>query len=239
MNSYRIQGSLLMVVLMASLMAFVSISACDTAQSLSSGPAQASSAVIGTSFPTVTTLPTRQPISFPSPTDAQLTREASDAQLAQHAAEVLTSVALSPKPAYTPGPRYIESPIPTATWALGWAPCRRPFNTYQPEFFSCWHGTLNGQLLAIDAGHEQREGNLQQGVIEVSLYDLSQQNTLSDDLYQTPLAVGAVRIVSVDGTRVTLAPWDPATPEPPPTPSTIFVFDLATRQWVNPQHADS
>jgi hypothetical protein len=46
--------------------------------------------------------------------------------------------------------------------------------------------------------------------------------------YAIPQQVGLVRITAVEGTRLTLATADPA------VPATTFVFDLATRQWVNP-----
>jgi hypothetical protein len=47
-------------------------------------------------------------------------------------------------------------------------------------------------------------------------------------------------LTAVDGTLATLVsydyPWILYTPTPPvsPTPGPVFVFDLATRQWVTP-----
>jgi hypothetical protein len=188
-----------------------------------------------TSLPAVTTVPTEEPIRFASPTDAQLTREAWNTAVAQRASEDATSVALSPIPPYTPFPFRTESPEPpTPTWTVGFVPCPQPHNTNSPQYFSCWNGVLNGQLIWIQAGNNQNEGAPQGSVLHIGYYDLSQEHLLSEDLYPVPGSGGSVRIVSVDGTRVTLAPWDPATPGPPPTPTTIFVFDLATRQWVNP-----
>src|SRR5213078_4076001 len=61
-------------------------------------------------------------------------------------------------------------------------------------------------------------------------------------IYQTPQNIGPVRIVSIDGTRVTLGyydGWTRDTPQASPTPSVTFVFDLISRQWVSPSPAPS
>jgi hypothetical protein len=61
---------------------------------------------------------------------------------------------------------------------------------------------------------------------------VSNWNTHAFDIYSTPQRAGPVEIVSVDGMRFTLVvisdPWTTA------TPGATFVFDLSTRQWVNP-----
>jgi hypothetical protein len=59
------------------------------------------------------------------------------------------------------------------------------------------------------------------------------------EVYSTPLKVGGIRIVALNGTRFTVAPVNLRTPGAiltpwtTATPGTSFVFDLATRQWVN------
>jgi hypothetical protein len=107
-------------------------------------------------------------------------------------------------------------------------------NPNNPKITSSWRGWIDGQIVQVDAGSEGEAADLSQGILIVS------QWANSRDLYNTPQRVGPVRVVSVDGTLVTLVPVDLRTPGvlvtpwAAQTPGTIFVFDLATRQWVEP-----
>jgi len=89
---------------------------------------------------------------------------------------------------------------------------------------NCWQGLVNGSVGFVEAGVGGRYSDQAQGIIiyQPHYYDYHQQY-----IYNTPQRVGAVRIISVDGSRVTLAPVDP-------NAHVTLVFDLATRQWVNP-----
>jgi hypothetical protein len=97
---------------------------------------------------------------------------------------------------------------------------------------------LNGHFIWIMAGR-LGIGDPNQGAIEVS--ELG-----PDDMYHligtylTPSKQGAVDIAAVDGTRVYLAhsqippPLDGDATPVTPVPNFVFVFDLATDQWVSP-----
>jgi hypothetical protein len=81
---------------------------------------------------------------------------------------------------------------------------------------------VSGQLKDVDAGREGRSGDMTQGIVRVHT-----EGQQGEDIYLTPSRVGAVQIVSVDGSQFTLSTVDPQTPQ-------YFVYDLDTRQWVNP-----
>src|SRR5205085_1669948 len=95
-----------------------------------------------------------------------------------------TEVAQSTRPPYTPGPFYDRSPLPTATWESGFVYCGPPERRRDPEYVTCWRGTLNNQLLGIGAGHEQEgndgipehgDGNAEQGLLVISTISLDQE----------------------------------------------------------------
>lgn len=205
------------------------LAACGTANEPSSQSRANDVATIAvpTAFSSVTTTPTEDPDRMPNPTEALATAQAFNTRVTQHGIDLLTSVALSPNPIYTPVALRTESPVaPTPTWESGWVDCPSPEYRNEPEYVSCWRSTLNGQLLWLFAGHQHGErADPQQGVLQVGFYDLSQIHLLSQDIYNTPQRVGAVRITSVSGTLVTLVPQDQqATP-------VVLVFDIATHQW--------
>ncbi len=122
------------------------------------------------------------------------------------------------------------TPEPPSTVALGTFDCPRPPSPTDPQLQSCWRGKLNGTYVTVGAG---LAGSLPtggiptstQGVIVVADGTEVYAAPPGGTAYTTPQAVGRVRIRSVDGTRLTLATPDPAV---------TFVFDLQTRQWVNP-----
>jgi len=180
-----------------------------------------------TLLPTAANTPTEEPFTLPSPEDQVATAVAFQTALVRHGAEILTSVALSPRPTYVGGPGpMLETPGPTATWGTTWFECGSPDSGFDPQFYSCWQGTVAGVRLYLLAGREGHSGDIRQGLLEVDEVDNRSPYPDFMKLYQTPQKVGAVRIAAVSGTRVMLLPWNAQ-----PTPVS-FVFDLATRQWV-------
>ncbi len=100
--------------------------------------------------------------------------------------------------------------------------------------------TMNGQLYLVRAGRWGTYGDLGEGILTVSVF--GPDNRYHDiGTYLTPYRQGPVEIAALDGTRVYLDRW--AEPQPPginwqqqvtPVPNFVFVFDLATLQWVSP-----
>jgi hypothetical protein len=144
-------------------------------------------------------------------------------RVAQHMADIATEAALSPRPTVPEGPVYIESPIPTPTWATGYFYGQIPENTFNPAYANCWAGYLNNNLLELCAGHEQLGGDPRQGVLLVRVWEQDQVTRVSEDVYQTPEKVGVVHIVVADSNSVTVTSEDG---------QSVFTFDIATRQWV-------
>ncbi len=198
--------------------ATVLLVACGTQVGPLSGPA----AVVLTETPPIQTTYTPN-YKEVAGTEIALTEEA-----------IRTSVALTGVPTWTPG---IPPSEPTSTPELGLHSGCSNKNSLEPFFINCWGGIVNGDYIDVEVGREGSLGDKQQGVIMV--VNISQQ---SSEMYRTPQRVGPVRIVEVDGTRFTLAPIDyyyfetPGalqTPWATTTPGPVFVFDIATRQWVS------
>jgi hypothetical protein len=163
---------------------------------------------------------------------AAATRAAYATRNATWRSQFQTQVALTPIP---PRPT-LPPPRPTPTWELGWVRCANG-GILEPVRYSCWRGLFNGELITVAAGQQSRLGDRSQGLFMVFHGGILDPDNPTTEFYSTPLKLGGMSILSVDGTRFTLAPYDPWatwTPEPSPTPGVIFVFDLATRQWVNP-----
>jgi len=144
--------------------------------------------------------------------------------VAQHDIEISTEVALTHEPTRTPG----EPPIyPTETPVMGILNGCANASSRGPQCYNAWRGVINREIIQVEAGGEGSDGDESQGLLMVDNWNLR-----TEDIYRTPRRVGEVEIVAVDGTRFTLAAvsteWTTA------TPGTTFVFDLATRQWVNP-----
>jgi ABC-type transport system substrate-binding protein len=122
------------------------------------------------------------------------------------------------------------TPEPPSTVALGTFDCPRPPTPTDPQLQSCWRGKLNGAYVTVGAGlaGSSPTGGTptsNQGVIVVTDGTEVYAPLPGSTVYTTPQAMGAVRIRSAEGPRLTLATSDPAV---------TFVFDLQTRQWVNP-----
>jgi hypothetical protein len=144
-------------------------------------------------------------------------------RVAQHMVAIATEAALSPHPTPPQGPVYLESPIPSPTWAVGIFYGQIPENTTNPAYVNCWAGYLDSNLLELCAGHEQRGGNPQQGVILVRVWEPDQVTKVSEGVYETPGANGPMHIIVADSNSVTVASGDSRA---------IYTFDIATRQWV-------
>jgi hypothetical protein len=144
-------------------------------------------------------------------------------RVAQFDATIAAQAALSPHPTPAQGPVYLESPVPTPTWAVGIFYGQIPENTTNPAYVNCWAGHLKTNLLELCAGHEQLGGNPQQGVILVRVWEPDQVTKVSEDTYETPGAFGVVHIVVADSNSVTVASDDGRA---------VYTFDIATRQWV-------
>lgn len=197
-------------------------------------------AVPTASTPEPTRIPTQGPgtPTAPPTTAARPTtvREATQAARSTADAQYLADIRTKYAP-YTAVPiPTLGLPQPTPTWIMGLQGCVNGIS-YAPLMLGCWRGYLNGELISA-AGGRQTEGDRTQGLLMVFHGPLFDPLALTTEVYSTPLKLGAVRLVSVDGTRCTLIPYDPlgsqGTPTPliSPTPSILFVFDLATRQWV-------
>jgi hypothetical protein len=164
-------------------------------------------------------IPSESPLPSPSAND----KDVFNTRVAQHLAAIATEAALAPHPTPPQGPVYLESPIPSPTWAVGYFGWVMPPNTIDPEYVSCWHGYLNDKLLRLCAGHEQQGGDPQQGVLQVKVIEQDQVTVISNDVYETPGAFGVVHIVVADSNSVTVASDDGRA---------LYTFDIAARQWV-------
>jgi hypothetical protein len=170
------------------------------------------------------------------PTQTNISRRAYETQVAQARASFSTQIAA--RPTRTPGPpppTHTAEPQPTLE--IGFSGCSNA-NTHIPQQFSCWRGIVNGELLSVASGREGTFGDQSQGLIMInhgSDFDPMSPNT---EIYSTPLKLGTMRIVKVEGTLFTLIPIDMRTPgvlltpRSLPTAGPILVFDLATRQWL-------
>lgn len=165
----------------------------------------------------------------------EATREAYRRGWTEYRTRRKTEVALTPtQPILTPVPQ------PTKTWELGlFEECPPPGNGSEPQLSSCWRGMFNGRIISVATGLPGRRadgtrGDGSQGMLMVFPGPVFNATASSTEFYSTPLRLGNMRILSVDGGRVTITPRDYRTPGPTATPGITFIFDLATRQWVNP-----
>lgn len=139
-------------------------------------------------------------------------------------AQTATAIALTPT--YTPSPispsPTAGSPEPTQTPQMGIIDCGADTAGYPYLEYNCWRGIVNGRGTIISAGRERlgAGGDPTQGFLFI-YYPLPSAE------YKTPSKSGTVRIVSVNGTKVTLMATDPD------DPSTIFTFNLSTHQFEN------
>jgi hypothetical protein len=95
---------------------------------------------------------------------------------------------------------------------------------------------MSGHIYRVTSGREGRDSDMGQGLITVS--ELGPDDRFHDiGTYLTPSRQGSVEIASIDGTRVYLVQSQvpqPSDEDVTPIPNFVFVFDLATDQWVSP-----
>jgi len=89
---------------------------------------------------------------------------------------------------------------------------------------NCWIGVWNNEYVKVYAGLDTLTDG--QGEIVVVTRTLTLRGYAV--YYPTPARVGSVHTVSASGSRLTLVP-DAEQPTP-----VVFIFDIATRQWVGP-----
>jgi len=204
-------------------LAGVLLIACSTSSTQSASNDSVASGSEATPLPLGSGTASEPIPTLPSLAEAIATHQAFSTALALHAVAIQTNVSLTPHPTIPAGPFYLESPIPTPTWRVGYAGGEMPENTFNPEYDSCWYGYLADKLLSVCAGHEQFGGNPQQGVIRIRVLELDQVTAIVNDVYETPGAFGVVHILVADSSSVTVASEDG---------QAVFTFDIATRQWV-------
>ncbi len=185
-----------------------------------------------TAVPTASVYYTDTPTpTYPPPAGAG-TKEAFDTAVARNLDAMRTEIALTHAPTETPG----DPPLyPTVTPIMGLINACAGTSSSGPQCVNAWRGIINGDSIEIRAGNEGIDGDESQGLLEVGV-----RGHPPEDIYNTPQKVGSVRVVAVDGARVTLATIDLRTPVAlltpwaTTTPGTIFYFDLITRQWLDP-----
>ncbi len=179
----------------------------------------------------VPTIPPSELVSTPTATwfsTIDATRHAVETVSEQDRADLFTRYALSPTPPFpTLGP-----PQPTETWIMGLHECSEG-SGYYPQVYGCWRGIVNGELISIAGGRQGSGGDTTQGLLMVFHGPLFDPLAPTTEYYSTPVRLGGVRLVSVDGSRLTLVPYNPWYPQATYPPDTTFVFDLDTRQWVS------
>ena len=196
----------------------------DSKQNAGAGIAAAPETPITTPVTTPADTPTRLP-------PVAATNQALETRWAQNRDRIRTEVALTP----TGPPRGPATALPTPTWAMGWISCGNG-NNREPEFYSCWRGVINGEMISIGVGQQSMNNDRSQGLLMIFHGGWLISSISPTEIYSTPIKLGGMRIASLDlnSMLITLTPYDPRTPGPTATPGVTFVFDLATRQWVSP-----
>ena len=222
MNQYRKQRIRSLLNMLTIALALSALMACGAPSQTSTPPQVVLS--IATIIPTQTT---------PLPPGIA-THQAFATRNAQRLSQVRTEVALTPTE-----PRPTLGPWPTPTVRLGMHECVNA-NTMDPQMANCWIGVVNGEFMGVAGGFEGSFDDPNQGLVMVFHGRLFSSTDPTTEIYRTPQRIGPVRIVSVNGTLFTLAPIDFSTPGAvltpwaTQTPGILFIFDLSTRQWVNP-----
>jgi hypothetical protein len=162
-------------------------------------------------------------------------KTAADTRVAQNQATRWAALPLTPSS--TPGsPTATYTPKPTVTIIMGFLGCASMTNSYVPQYATCWQLSWEGRLYQVKAGRYGTGSNMNQGILTIG--EAGPDNMWHEiGTYETPSKQGPIDIASVDGTRIYLI--QSQAPRPPgvdvtPVVNFVFVFDLATLQWVNP-----
>jgi hypothetical protein len=158
-------------------------------------------------FPSPTPVPTFPNYRATVETEVQLTRVA---RATEHA--LTPTLPLPTRPSITATPE----PIP-----LGILPYSPEHRMNECDYNSGWRGILNGEYVEAWAGgcwHSPQIGAL------VVLTRTFEHAGGPWTFYQTPADDGEVRVTAAEGLQLTLTAVN----------GQQFIFDVATRQWVNP-----
>jgi hypothetical protein len=139
-------------------------------------------------------------------------------------------VGLTPRvgiPEARPTPLPLQ-PTPTLQLGLGAASNGPGYRSDRPVNINTWVGLVNGQMLTLMAGRLSDTIDPHQGFLTVYQGTRMDDNAPTTHVYLTPMRLGVVQIISVEGIHAELGLGDN------PTTQVAFVFDLVTRQWVNP-----
>jgi hypothetical protein len=113
------------------------------------------------------------------------------------------------------------TPHPPPEWPEGLFEHPNPFGGF--IFTNEWQGTHEGERVKISAGTSQKDSS--ESWIVVGTFTIDKLRTTGNSgVYQYPRNEGALRITSVEGTRVNFVSEQ----------GTGGVFDFATRQFVGP-----
>jgi hypothetical protein len=131
-----------------------------------------------------------------------------------------TMIALTPTQ-----PRPTWPPLgPTPTWQLGMLECANA-NAHDYQLTSCWRGVVNGKVISaacVIEGYGEEPGDPSKAYVIIFDGPLFYPFNY---VYEVPAKLGGWYIVSVEGSRLNLAPMKPQTIQ------TSLVFDLVTRQF--------
>jgi hypothetical protein len=192
-----------------------------------SQPSNEANPAVGAAF---TSIQVRDPLAA--------TKQAFDQQQQQRADQMRTADILSHVLTHIPGPPPTDTPGVPPTPTSGVALCPTLEHGYPYVYRDCWLGLVNGQVLFVATAYTPRHqvvngkgydvqwvGDDTQGVVIVD-------HSTDEAVYNTPLKVGVMGILSVNGTQLTLAPVNPNDRRYLLTGPTI-IFDIATRQFIS------
>ena len=159
---------------------------------------------------------------IPNPAPVLTKRDMSATKEARDQAErgaVATLIASGTPIVITPLPIPTDKPIPTPILGLS------GYGGDADNYFNhtdVWRGLVDNEYVYVNAGAPW--DNQAQGTLLVITRTLDLQTYGRKQLFPTPARAGLIRIVEVLGSRLTIRGED----------GTLFYFDVATRQWVDP-----
>ncbi len=167
--------------------------------------------------------------------DLNSTKEAGNQTVRQQRSALATSAAEHPLPTSTPWLTPIL-PYPTETPLMGLQGCIDQRSSSPMIYTNCWIGMVNGIAITVGVGVENdHNGPLDTSRSVIIVYTGTEYiNNPNMTIYQAPPSIGALSISSVNNTRFTLIPIDLYHQMAPIPGGTPIVFDLATRQFLDP-----
>lgn len=163
--------------------------AVSSAVAVPTAPTVALTSVLTQEPGTPTMLATTRPTSV-----VPATRAAAATEDAQYLADLHATYALyTAVPIPTFGP-----PEPTPTWVMGLQGCTN-LPGYYAQMYGCWRGMYNGELIGVSGGRQGTSGDRRQGLLMVFHGPLFDPTAATTEVYSTPLKMGGIRLVSVEG----------------------------------------